>query len=120
MRYLATITMLILALAMVQPVAAVTLRPIEFGKWDYNGGMEAYKKKDYATALKHFSATAVKGDARAQYSLGWMYHQGEGVTKNYKQALRWLRKAAEQGHVVAVQQIDRLEEQLRAEGNWPP
>ena len=33
----------------------------------------------------------------AQYNLGVMYGDGEGVPQDYKEAVRWLRLAAEQG-----------------------
>ena len=35
---------------------------------------------------------AKKGDAEAQYNLGFMYHKGDGVTKDYKQAVKWYRE----------------------------
>jgi len=41
MRYLATITMLVLALAMAQPVAAQSFKP------DPGAGIAAWKQKDY-------------------------------------------------------------------------
>jgi TPR repeat protein len=44
---------------------------------------------------------AEQGDARAQFSLGVMYDDGEGVSQHYAEAQRWYRKAAEQGHVGA-------------------
>ena len=44
MRYLAAITMLVLALAMVQPVAAQSFKP------DLEAGYGAWKQKDYATS----------------------------------------------------------------------
>jgi TPR repeat protein len=37
----------------------------------------------------------------AQYSLGIMYHEGQGMSQNYAEAAKWLRLAAEQGYVVA-------------------
>lgn len=37
----------------------------------------------------------------AQYSLGWIYENGRGVQKNYKEAVDWYTKAAEQGYDVA-------------------
>ena len=40
---------------------------------------------------------AEQGDADAQFNLGSMYYQGEGVPKDYKQAIYWYTKAAEQG-----------------------
>jgi len=68
---------------------------------DVNSGVEAYKKKDYSTALREFQAAAEQGDAVAQYSLGVMYANAQGVERDFKTALSWLRKAAEQGHVGA-------------------
>ena len=34
----------------------------------------------------------------AQNNLGWMYDKGLGVTQDYVEAVKWYRKAAEQGH----------------------
>ena len=44
---------------------------------------------------------AEKGDASAQYSLGVMYHDGDGVPANSSAAVKWYRKAAEQGDTTA-------------------
>ncbi len=51
--------------------------------------------------LKSLKALAEKGDAEAQYSLGDMYYDGEGVEQNFKEAAKWTRKAADQGHATA-------------------
>jgi len=40
---------------------------------------------------------AEQGDAVAQYNLGVMYADGEGVAQNDAEAVQWFRKAAEQG-----------------------
>ena len=40
---------------------------------------------------------AEKGNARAQNKLGMVYHKGTGVPKDDKEAIKWYRKAAEQG-----------------------
>ena len=42
-------------------------------------------------------AAAVQGNAWAQNKLGWMYHKGQGVPQDYKQAVYWFTKAADQG-----------------------
>jgi TPR repeat protein len=42
-----------------------------------------------------------QGDAGAQYSLGYAYANGRGVTKDDGQAAVWYRKAADQGNVSA-------------------
>ncbi len=44
---------------------------------------------------------ANKGNAEAQLALGNMYHNGQGVPKNYKEAISWTKKAAEQGNADA-------------------
>ena len=40
--------------------------------------------------------SAENGDAKSQYHLGVLYHDGKGVDQNYVQAAYWYRKAAEQ------------------------
>jgi hypothetical protein len=41
---------------------------------------------------------AEQGDAKAQYSLGAAYALGEGVAKDSAEAVKWYRKAADQGY----------------------
>lgn len=48
---------------------------------------------DYAQLL----SAAEQGDAKAQSNLGDMYREGEGVEKDYVEAEKWYRLAAEQG-----------------------
>ena len=42
---------------------------------DYEAGVDAYKRGDYATALREFQPLAEQGDADAQYYLGVMYER---------------------------------------------
>ncbi|MYD85178.1 MAG: SEL1-like repeat protein, partial [Acidobacteria bacterium] len=41
---------------------------------------------------------AGEGDARAQVELGARYENGRGVEQDYRAAVAWFRRAAEQGH----------------------
>ena len=41
---------------------------------------------------------AVKGDSTAQFQLGTLYYQGNGVKQDYSQAFLWYRRAAQQGN----------------------
>ncbi len=75
---------------------------------NYNDGIRAYEKKDYATALKLWRPLAMKGDVSAQSTLGLMYQEGQGVKRDYKEAIKWYRKAADQGDVYA-QSTSRLD-----------
>ena len=52
------------------------------------------EKKDFETT----KALAVRGDSLAQYNLGVMYANGDGVPEDDKEAAKWFRKAAEQGN----------------------
>ena len=64
----------------------------------YQKGFGAYDRGDYATALKEWRPLAEQGLSQAQYNLGLMYAEGEGVAQDYQEAVRWYRLAAEQGH----------------------
>jgi len=68
---------------------------------DFDDGMAAYERGDYATALREFRPLAEQGDADAQYALGVMYDEGTGVPVNAAEAVKWYRKAAEQGDIYA-------------------
>jgi len=50
-----------------------------------------------ASEFDEMKALAEQGDARAQYNLGFMYATGEGVPENDAEAVKWFRKAADQG-----------------------
>jgi TPR repeat protein len=57
----------------------------------------AYGRGDYLTAVKLWRQLAEAGDATAQYRVGLMYNNGEGVPQDYAEAARWFQLAAEQG-----------------------
>jgi hypothetical protein len=73
----------------------------------YEEGFEAANKGLYQVARSEFHKAAVKGDARAQYSLGIMYFDGIGVKQDRKEAVIWLKKAADQGHKLAIEVLKR-------------
>lgn len=62
-----------------------------------DAGIAAYKKNDFATALRELTPDAESGDARAQYFIGLLYAHGYGVAKDSATAARWFRKSADQG-----------------------
>ncbi len=63
---------------------------------DFQAGLEAYNRGDYATALKEWRPLAEQGDADAQFNLGVMYDNGRGVTQDYAEVVKWYRRAAQQ------------------------
>lgn len=61
----------------------------------------ANARGDYAAELRITRPLAEKGEAWAQYFLGFSYRNGEGVPKNDAEAVKWYRLAAAQGHAKA-------------------
>ena len=53
-------------------------------------------------SLHDLRATAEQGDPEAQWGLGILYHNGEGVPQDNAQAVYWFRLAAEQGYRPAL------------------
>ena len=68
---------------------------------DTSDGWDDYQNGDFTSALQKFQESAEKGDVIAQYALGLMYDNGEGVTQNNTTAFKWYKKAAEQGYAQA-------------------
>ena len=64
---------------------------------DWKKGAAAYQSSDFATALREWTPLAKQGNADAQFNLGAMYHEGQGVIQDYKTAVKWYTLAAEQG-----------------------
>ena len=52
---------------------------------------------DESVDLEMIVESAVKGSAAAQFYLGEKFYYGKGTTQDYKEALKWFKKAAEQG-----------------------
>ncbi len=63
----------------------------------FDEGLAAYERGDYETAVREFKSLAEQGNALAQSILGGMYDEGQGVPQDYAEAVRWYRRAAEQG-----------------------
>ena len=104
MRALRGVIVLVLALALPAHVLAA----------DFQAGLDAYDRGDYATALEEWRPLAEQGDASAQVALGSMYQHGEGVTQDYVEAVNWFRLAAEQGYAAAHHQLAKM----YARGLW--
>ena len=51
-------------------------------------GIAAFRIGDYATALRILRPLAEQGNAAAQVNLGSMYAHGQGVTLDYREAVK--------------------------------
>lgn len=59
-------------------------------------GVEAYEGGHFNRAVAQLLPLASDGNARAQYLLGVMYDEGEGVPHSDEQAVYWLKRSAQQ------------------------
>ena len=75
---------------------------------DREAAVTAYEKGDYATALRLSRSLANQGSAVAQWILGIMYANGQGVPQDYAAAASWYRKAAEQGQAGAQNNLGKM------------
>ena len=66
-----------------------------------NTAQQAYKQKDFATALKEATPLAEQGNREAQVLLGRMFLMGQGVSRDPDQAVKWFRLSADQGNADA-------------------
>jgi TPR repeat protein len=63
----------------------------------FQDGLLAYHRGDHTVAMDIWRPLAERGDASAQYMVGYLYAQGEGVQSSSRSAAKWYRKAADQG-----------------------
>lgn len=61
-------------------------------------GVDAYRRGDHAGALAEWQPLAERGNAEAQFFLGYLYQTGHGVPTNFTESARWFGKAAERGN----------------------
>jgi cell division septation protein DedD len=68
---------------------------------DVKGGVDAWKRGDFATAVREWRPLAERGDPDAQFNLGQAYKLGRGVPADIGTARSWYEKAAQQNHPLA-------------------
>jgi TPR repeat protein len=73
----------------------------------YKSGRGGFAQ-DQAEAVRLYSLAAAQGHARAQYSLGFMFEDGQGVAQDRAEAIRLYRLAAAQGYAFAYNKLARL------------
>lgn len=73
-----------------------TINMVEAVKWFHKSATQYY-----ADGLKCLCELAEHREAEAQFALGSMYEEGEGVSKDEQEAKGWYDKAAKQGHASA-------------------
>ncbi|MFN7098134.1 MAG: tetratricopeptide repeat protein [Gammaproteobacteria bacterium] len=75
-------------------------------------GKQNFIVGDYHQAFKTLQPLAVKGNADAQYAVGYMYFYGYGTPKNNQLANKWMQSAAAQGQPGALQALKMIQDQM--------
>jgi len=71
-----------------------------------------YDSEDYAAALEEWKPLAELGEADAQFTLGLMYAEGNGVTQNNTRAYVWWNIAASQGFKEAAVNLSKVQRKM--------
>jgi hypothetical protein len=79
----------------------VRVDPIE----DFKAAMAAHARGDYAKSVRMFTSLANENVSGAQWAMGVIYFQGQGVPRDYAAALKWHRLAADNGHQLSQYEI---------------
>lgn len=68
----------------------------------------AFQANDYQRTLNIVTPMAQAGEAWAQYTLGYMYHYGLGISLDRALAKQWIQRAAEQAYPPAQEALRRI------------
>ena len=68
----------------------------------------AFNRGDFGLARNGYSELANQGDRIAQFKLGVLYDEGNGVDKNSREAIRWYCVSSAQGFPEAAYNLGRL------------
>ncbi len=89
--YKVGLVVILLLVSLIDPVSSAPLED----------AVAAAHRGEYAVARQLLGPLAEKGDARAQFNIGYLYANGWGVERDYAEAIKWYRKAADQGLAIA-------------------
>lgn len=73
-----------------------------------NEGIRSFQVQDYRQAFIKLKPEAEKGNADAQYAVGYMYYYGQGVVEDRNKAWYWITEAAKSGQSDAQLAIELL------------
>ena len=79
----------------------------------FDEGLRYYMSGKPNVALSLWRPLAESGHSNAQFHLGHLYSNGDGVTKNNVEALKWYQQAAAQGHQTADYRIRVIKMEMK-------
>jgi TPR repeat protein len=75
---------------------------------DFDTAYHAYQVGDHVEASRGFQHLARGGHAQAQYLLGLLYLNGQGVGKAPETGIDWLKRSAQNGYYLAAVELGQV------------
>ena len=82
---------------------------------DFQRGLEAAQSGDFETALKEWKPLAEGGNSRAQFNLGVMYYNGQGVLADVVTAHMWFNIAGADGNEIGADNREIIAKEMTPE-----
>jgi TPR repeat protein len=98
-----------LSLVVVSLLVATPLSAVAGWKGDYRAALSS---NNHSRALDIVQSAVSRGDAEAEFTLGLLYHAGQGVPHDDERALAWMRVGVEGGFRAGQSSAAHLEERL--------
>ncbi len=80
----------------------------------FKAGKDAFLAHKYVQAAQLFEPLAIKGHSQAQYTLGYLYYYGLGISQNSEIGKRWIASAAKKGNQRAVKALELISKEKAA------
>ncbi len=84
------------------------LLPFHVTAAEFDAAYAAYESGKYPAAYEGFVNLAQHRHVKAQYLLGLLYLNGQGVKKSVDRGLGWLMQAAENGSYLAATELGQI------------
>ena len=79
-----------------------------FGRMNFDEGVQQFQVQNYRQAFIRLKPEAEKGNAFAQYAIGYMYYYGEGVVEDKQKAMYWIKLSANAHNQEAIKALEIL------------
>lgn len=97
----------------------ITLSACNSGARNLKEGIDSFRVQNYRQAFIRLLPEAEKGQADAQYAIGYMYYYGQGVTENKEKAWYWINRAANAGQPDAIAATQLIRKVTAVENTFP-
>lgn len=73
---------------------------------ELNYGKRLFEQGDYKRAMKQLLPIAARGNAEAQYAVGYMYYYGYGINRDTESGKFWIQSSAKQNYEPAKKAME--------------